>query len=186
MIMRAMSPSFYRLAALLFCLGFSGCAAAAKGTVRDRQLLEALAVDREYTLQKVPLESPQQRVASFRIAAEGQRALGEGRFQEAEDRLERALSLDPRNPFCYFYLAEIRFRSGNVQQALMLLGQSEVLFQGHPYWLSEVYTKKGLYFEELRSTEEARRAYLKALEYNPWNEEPSKGLQRVGPSKGSS
>ena len=66
----------------------------------------------------------------------------------------------------------------------MLLNQSEVLFQGHPYWLSEVFARKGLYLEEIRSTENARNAYRKALEYNPWNELSKKGLERVGPSRG--
>ncbi len=173
-----------RILVLVSCLGLIGCAASAKTSVRERELKRILSEDRQYTLEAVPLESPPQRAASFRIAAQGLRALEEGRMQEAEDKLEKALSLDPRNAFCYLYLAEIRFKGGEIEQALMLLNQSEVLFQGHPYWLSEVFARKGLYLEEMRSTDEARRAYRKALEYNPWNESSKKGLERVGPSRG--
>jgi tetratricopeptide (TPR) repeat protein len=96
---------------------------------------------------------------------------------EAEDRLEKALSVDPRNPFCYLYLAEIRFLEGDTGQALILLNQAEVQFQGHPYWLGEVYTRKGLYWEAVDSTDEAQSAYSKALEYNPWNDEAGRRIQ---------
>jgi tetratricopeptide (TPR) repeat protein len=85
--------------------------------------------------------------------------------------------VDPRNPFCYLYLAEIRSREGETRQAIILLHQAEVLFQGHPYWLGEVYTHEGRYWEALDSWDEARAAYSKALEQNPWNEESKQKMQ---------
>jgi len=113
------------------------------------------------------------------MAAQGFEAMQEGRLQEAEDKLERALSLDSRNPFCYLYLAEIRFEAGDARQALILLDQGEVLFQGHPYWLGEIFARKGLYQESLYAMDKARRAYDRSLEYDPWNRRASEGLQRT-------
>ena len=133
--------------------------------------------DQSFTVEAAPAEAPAHRTASFRMAADGYRALRSGQLQEAEDKLEKALSVDPRNPFCYLYLAEIRFREGDIRQALILLNQAEVLFQGHPYWLGEVCTKKGLCWEALDSPEKAQSAYGRALEYNPWNEESLKKIQ---------
>jgi len=176
-----------RLAVLLVLWGAAGCApsrsiAPAPPPELDRR--EAIRADRQFSLKSIPLNASPQRAASFRIAAEGLQALAARRYQEAEDRLERALTLDPRNPFCYLHLAEIRFRAGDPEQALLLLHQAEVHFQGHPYWLSEVFTRKGLYLEALRSPAEARRSYRKALEHNPWNEAPRKRLEKTDPSQG--
>jgi len=171
---------------LLFMAGVlaAGCAATAARVDPEENLREPLLADALFHVQNVLPEFPPQRAASFRVAAEGYLAWKQGRVQEAEERLERALTLDPRNPFGYFYLAEIRFGEGAFPQALIFLNQAEVLFQGHPYWLSEVYESKGRCHEQLRGTEEAARAYTRALEYNPWNETSMEGLARVGPPRG--
>jgi len=162
---------------LLGALLISGCAALSRESAREAELKRAVLEDRSFTVETVPVDAPAHRAASFRLAAEGYRALRGGRLQEAEDRLEKALSVDPRNPFCYLYLAEIRSREGETRQAIILLHQAEVLFQGHPYWLGEVYTREGRYWEALDSWDEARAAYGKALKHNPWNEESRERLE---------
>ena len=164
---------------LVICLALAGCAAFQKDARQERKLKKAIRADQEFTLQTAPDTDPPQRRASFRIADQGYQAIKKGRLQEAEDKLEKALSLDSGNPFCYLYLAEIRFRNEEIRQALMLLDQSAVLFHGHPYWLGEVYTRMGAYWEELYSLENARHAYSKALEYNPWNETSKDRLQMI-------
>jgi tetratricopeptide (TPR) repeat protein len=163
---------------LLFGVLFiSGCASLGGQRAREKELRRAVLEDQSFTVETIPAEAPPHRAASFRLAADGYRALRGGRLQEAEDRLEKALSVDPRNPFCYLYLAEIRFREGAARQAVILLHQAEVLFQGHPYWLGEVYTREGRYWEALHSWDKAMSAYRKALEHNPWNEESREKLQ---------
>ena len=162
---------------LLISLVIAGCAVLGRDSVHDRDLRRAVQEDQSFTVEEVPEGAPAHRAASFRLAAEGYRALQSGNVREAEDRLEKALSVDPRNPFCYLYLAEIRFREGDTGQALIFLNQAEVQFQGHPYWLGEVYTRKGLYWEALDSTDKAQSAYGKALEYNPWNEESRQKIE---------
>ncbi len=162
---------------LLAVLFISGCAALGRGKAHEKELRRAVLEDQSFTVEAVPADAPAHRAASLRLAAEGYRALRAGRAEEAEDRLEKALSVDPRNPFCYLYLAEIRFGEGETQQAIILLHQAEVQFQGHPYWLGEVYTREGLYWESLDLWDKARSAYLKALEHNPWNEESKQRLE---------
>jgi len=161
-------------------LVITGCAAVGRDSVRERDLRRAVLEDQSFTVESIPSDGPAHRAASLRLAAEGYRAIRRGDVGEAEDKLEQALSLDPRNPFCYFYLAEIRYREGGVRQALILLNQAEVLFQGHPYWLGEVYAREGFYWEALDSPDRARSAYSKALEHNPWNEESRQRLKDVG------
>jgi tetratricopeptide (TPR) repeat protein len=158
-------------------LAISGCAALGRESVPEDDLRQAVLKDQAFTVETVPADAPAHRGASFRLAAEGYRLLGKGNLEEAEDRLEKALSVDPRNPFCYLYLAEIRYREGETRQAIILLRQAEVLFQGHPYWLGEAYTREGQYWEALDSWDEAKAAYVKALKHNPWNEESRERLE---------
>ncbi|MEW6440321.1 MAG: tetratricopeptide repeat protein [bacterium] len=130
-----------------------------------------MARDRQFVVDRAPEDAAPQRVASFGSAAAGHAALQKGDLYGAEDLLERAVALDPGNPFSYFYLAEVRYRQGEAKQALVLLDQSELRFHGHPYWLGEVYALKALCWEKLGSAEKSKAAYEKALEYNPSNRE---------------
>jgi len=178
--MNALDPSgYHRRIYGPFALGLavlillSGCAAQTK----SGRLKMALMKDEQFTVQKAPAGSPAQRVASFRIADQGRRAIQQGRLADADDLFEKALSLDRRNPFCYYYLAELRSKEDNFKQALILLNQAQVLFQGHPFWLGEVHAKKGLCWEKLHSPEKARNAYTRALKYNPWNETARKAMK---------
>jgi len=176
------------LAAIVTLMG--GCAAPSvtrggiPSPVPEADLRETLLADARYHVENVPPDFPPPRAASFRVAAQGVLAWKQGRVQEAEDRLEQSLTLDPRNPFGYFYLAEIRIRESAFSQALIFLDQAELHFQGHPHWLSEVYEGKGRCQEALGDLKAAVQAYARALEYNPWNESAEEGLARAGSPQG--
>jgi tetratricopeptide (TPR) repeat protein len=170
--------AFFRffLLLLLLLLLIPGCAAVGSVSVRESDLRQAVLADQSFTVESIPAEASAHRAASLRLAAEAYRSLQEGRPEEAEDGFEKALSLDPRNPFCYLYLAEIRHREGDTRQAIVLLHQGEVMFQGHPYWLGEIYTREGRCWEALDDEGRAQEAYAKALEQNPWSEEARKRI----------
>lgn len=161
--------------AVVACAVLAGCVS--REVRRESELRQRILEDQRFSVDAIPPDASAQTAASLRMAAQGHHAMGEGRLEEAEDRLERALSVDSANPFCYYYLAEIRFEEGRLEQALILLRQSEVLFQGHPYWLSEVHAREGKCWEMLGSSEEAEASFRQALEHNPWNETARKGIQ---------
>lgn len=146
----------------------------------EEALRLALADRRTYDVSLPPAEGSPQLVASFRSAAEGRAALQQGDLAGAEDLLERALGLDPANPFSYLLLADIRMRRGDLRQALVFLDKAEIHFRGHPYWLGEVYGRKGLCWEKLGSPTEARKAFRRSLDYDPSNRASRAGLDRLG------
>ncbi len=131
-----------------------------------------------------PAEASPRLVASFRSAADGREALEKGDLAGAEDLLEKALGLDPANPFSYLYLADVRMRRGDLRQSLVFLDKAEIYFRGHPYWLGEVYARKGLCWEKLGSPAEARRAFRRSLGYDPSNRVSREGLDRLGDGPG--
>lgn len=159
--------------------GLAGCSAGARGAVKKEKFQELVLEDKGFTADSPPEDASPQRVASFRSAAAGCSALQKGNLYDAEDLLERAVGLDPRNPFSYLYLAEVRSKQGDWKQALILLDQSELHFQGHPYWLSEVYARKGFCWESLGSAQEALGAHRKALEYDSSNRASREAMKRL-------
>lgn len=170
------------LAAGTVLLGSAGCGAgpSSKRMAGPEEAERLALADRgTFDVHRPPPEAPPQRVASFRSAAEGRAALQKGDVAAAEDLLERALGLDPANPFSYLYLADVRIRRGDPRQALVFLDKAEIHFRAHPYWLGEVYARKGFCWEKLGSPVEACKAYHKALEANPSNRDALEGLERL-------
>jgi Tfp pilus assembly protein PilF len=70
-----------------------------------------------------PSEDPQQPPpsnASTMLLEQGQAELDAGRFVEATTSIERALRIDPNNPELWVTLGEIKWESGDRQQAAMM------------------------------------------------------------------
>lgn len=178
---------FLVLAEGMALFGLAGCGAGPSSKLatggEELQRL-ALADRRTFDASRPPTEASPQRAVSFRTAAEGRAALQKGDLEAAEDLLERALGLDPANPFSYLYLADVRMRRGDLRQALVFLDKAEIHFRGHPYWLGEVCARKGLCWERLGSPAEAGQAYRKALEFDPSNQTSLEGLGRLGDRSG--
>ncbi len=92
------------------------------GTKTIRLLISVLAVvlfsgcvkqiAREETRQQDPREK-----ASFQLTEEGRQLLEEDKPDQAIRLLEQAISLNPDNGQCYYYLAEAWLQKGNFSQA---------------------------------------------------------------------
>ena len=92
------------------------------GTKTIRLLISVMAVvlfsgcvkqiAREETRQQGPREK-----ASFQLTEEGRQLLAEDKPDQAIRLLEQAISLNPDNGQCYYYLAEAWLQKGNASQA---------------------------------------------------------------------
>ena len=69
-------------------------------------------IAREETREQSPREK-----ASFQLTEEGRQLLEEDKPDQAIRSLEQAISLNPDNGRCYFYLAEAWLQKGNVSEA---------------------------------------------------------------------
>jgi len=69
-------------------------------------------IAREETQQRDPREK-----ASFQLTEEGRQLLEEDKPDQAIRLLEQAISLNPDNGQCYYYLAEAWLQKGNLTQA---------------------------------------------------------------------
>jgi predicted Zn-dependent protease len=66
------------------------------------------------------------------LYAEAQKADTEGRLADAEVVLERAIRIEPRNPFYWHYLAEIKYKKGDYRKAGQVCLKTDTLAGPYP------------------------------------------------------
>jgi tetratricopeptide (TPR) repeat protein len=120
-----------------------------------------------------------QQQASFQLTDQGRGHLDTGQWDEALSVLQKAISLDPSNPYAYYYLAKARYFRNEYSQTLSLLGKADLYLQDDPAWLSWVYALRGKTYEGLSRWTEAREQYRQALSNNPRNPEARDGISRL-------
>ena len=159
--------------ALSLCL--SGCTVfQPAGTPEEPPLTPLSGADRPMN----PGQTGQQE-ASLQLTDQGRQHLASGRIEEAISLFQKAISLFPKNPYAYYYLAQARYLRQEYIQSLTPLGQAELFLSDDRIWLSRVYALRGRIDESLSRLEEARSQYQKALTSDPGNAEAREGLERL-------
>lgn len=90
-----------------------------------------------------PITAPQQeetpeRRASNALVEEGQTALGRGQYDQAADLFQESVTVDPTNGAGYYYLALVRFKTGEYGEAWDFLEKAETLLPSDPEWLERI------------------------------------------------
>jgi tetratricopeptide (TPR) repeat protein len=178
--MRAMStPARVRLAAVLVAALAAGCAtrggdpALPDGAAAEPAAASALRPDPALYVPPGPLVLPAidtqtpNRAAALRLVERAARDLAEGRDDTASRELDRALRVDPTNPYATFLVALHRHRQGAFDQSLAFGRKAEILLSGDRPWLAEAYRLNALSQEALGRPREALRLYEAALGINP-------------------
>ncbi len=123
------------------------------------------------------------RAASMRIAEQARGELLGGHPDEAIRDLTRAVSIDPSDPYAYFYLGRAYIAEKNYQQAMTFLKRAEIGFGSqNAVWLSETLGFEGLAYEESGHDTAAAATYQQALQINPGNLMARVGYTRLAPS----
>lgn len=81
--------------------------------------------------------TPARRAAALRVGESGRQLLQAGRYDEAVDRLQAALALEP-NPYLYYYLALAHFHRGNHLASVEFLDAAHAWLSLDPEWMSAV------------------------------------------------
>ena len=93
--------------------------------------------------------------------------------------LARAVSIDPGNPFEYFYLGRAYIARRNYGQALTFFQRAEIGFAARPDWLGATVAFEGTCYEELGQYADAAKAYQRALGTAPANLSARVGYSRL-------
>lgn len=128
----------------------------------------------------IPGDTASHTAVSLKLTARAETRLAAGEVAGAVDDLERAIQIDPANPFAYLGLARARFVRSEYGQALRFATRAALLFRGRPYWASGSHLLTGQCNEAMGRYGRAEVLYRKALEANPGNEEARLRLQELG------
>lgn len=109
------------VALVLFVIASAGCATRRMGSAEET--VEPVRVS-EFLLEGDP-----ERRASMRLIMQGLDADSLSRSERARGSYERAIQVDPTNPFAYLALARQALDGGDPEQALQLLDQAAALFE---------------------------------------------------------
>src|SRR5439155_27202077 len=97
--------------------------------------------------------------------------------------ISRAISIDPYNPFAYFYIGRAYLAKDNYDQALTFLHRAEINFRSDSQWLGETLAFEGAAYEESNRPAEAALAYKRALDAAPYNRLAIVGFGRLAPAQ---
>jgi TolA-binding protein len=96
--------------------------------------------------------------------------------------LGRGLSIDPGDPYIYFYLGRAYLAKRDYAEALTFWQRAAIGFvANNPQWLGETYSFEGAASEGLGNLDQARHDYQRALAVAPDNQMAQLGLARLGP-----
>ncbi len=132
-------------------------------------------------LASITAATPPNVAAGTHLADQGRAQYAAGDYDTALEQLERAIAVDPTNPYAYYYLAQIHFARHNYDQAAAFADRAAVLSaKADRSWLSRCYELQGRVFETVGRFPDARRAYTRAVEAHAGNAAAQSGLQRLG------
>lgn len=124
-------------------------------------------------------QTPPRSALSLRLAEEGRKFLEDQEYARGLARLERAISMDSRNRFAYYYLAEAHHALDHHKQSLNFLEIVEAHFADQPIWLARIHALRGKNFESLGFFERADESYVRALKLDPRNPVALEGISEM-------
>jgi tetratricopeptide (TPR) repeat protein len=125
--------------------------------------------------------TPPHVAAATRLADQARLRMAEGDGDGAIELLERAVAVDPANPYAYYFLAELHFSHDAYDQAIHFAERAALLSaRASRGWLSRSYGLQGQILEAAGAFTDARAAYGHALQADPGNPIAQAGMARVG------
>ncbi len=140
----------------------------------------------ESLLPRIKPETPGNQAAALHLVDEGRQLIDQKRYDQAGERLERAVSIDPTNAYGYYYLAQLKYLRKDYSQAVAFAQRSVALSSRLDRgWQSRANTLQAEIFEEVGRYRDARAAYTKAMQLDPTNLSARVGAARVSPGQES-
>jgi len=94
-------------------------------------------------------------------------------------RLEKAITMDARNPYAYYFLAKAHYHLARYPQSMNFLDVAETLFAQEPEWRAPLFALRGQNYDALGLFARADLSYAEALKLDPNNRVALEGMTSV-------
>jgi len=132
---------------------------------------------------KIDASTPAARSAALRLTEEARQRLAAGDTNRAIELLERAVTVDARLPYPYYFLAKAHADAGHAALAHRFCDRAAQKVANEPYWRSRVDELRGKLLADEGKTAEADAAYRRALDAWPGNRAAAEALT-AAPQRG--
>ncbi len=105
--------------------------------------------------------------ASLNLTEKGRDFIRKKEYDLATEFLNKALSLDPYQPFSYFFLGLLYYQKGEYQSSSDFLLKAAQFSQKFPFWRAKVFALLYLNAKSLNQTKSAEFYLKKALSIDP-------------------
>jgi len=138
------------------------------------------AAEPESLLTHITPTTPPNVVAALRLIEDGRQQMRQDRYDQAIDRFERAVAVDPTNAYGYYFLAQLHSLTKKYDQAIAFAGRAITLSaRTDRVWQARAYALQGAVFENVGRYPDARKAYQKAIAADPSNLAAQVGAGRL-------
>jgi len=105
--------------------------------------------------------------AALRITEKGREELKDDQYDVAIEKLNRALVIDPYNPFAYYFLALANYKQQQHRKSLGFLTKAKQFSRPFPFWRAQSYHLTGLNWKALGNIKRANFHFKKARQLGP-------------------
>jgi len=135
---------------------------------------------------RITSTTPPNVAAAMRLIEDGRQQMTQRRYDQALERFERSVAIDPSNAYGYYFLAKLNYVMKKYDQASAFAGRATQLVpRGDHVWLARAYSLQGAVYEEVGRYADARRAYQKAASTDANNLAARAGMARLSPGETS-
>ena len=106
-------------------------------------------------------DSSPRRRASIALTKEGMDFARRGFYTNAMKKYEKAIDVDPTNPFAYFQYGVARYGTKQHDQSFVMLEEAADKFGDNKKWQSQILTYRGLNYKELKEYDKAMDRAIK-------------------------
>jgi len=140
----------------------------------------AAATEPDSLLTHITKSTPPNVAAALRLIEDGRDLLAKGRYDQALDRFERSVAIDPSNAYGYYFLAQLHYQTKKYDQAVAFASRAAALSsRTDRAWEARCYSLQGAVFEEVGRFADARKAYKRAVDADPANPTARTGYARL-------
>lgn len=143
------------LAVYVFILLLSGCAIFQKKNINSP-------LEDFYTSSPLPYQT-----AANRLVEKARDALNGNNQALAVEHLNKALVIDPYNPFAYFFLSLQTYRNKEFKKSLGFLSKAQYYTKPFPYWQAQTLHLMSLNATALSQHQKAKQYAEKAQKLSP-------------------